>query len=891
MSDLWFIVLVLVAVIVPQAIALVLLRRAQARHRSPPPEELFHALFAPSSLAAALITLEGRVLHSNAALHRLIGQKAAMLQQRAVATLFDAEYQATINSWLATLQQERVCARLEIPSPSRAGTRSWLQLSADLVYDVAGTPHSVLLLAEDIGARKAAEQQLRSLVQQQNLVLHSMPDPFWFKDLDGRYVFWSKAFLAFHGLSDEHICGKTAHDIFPAERAADLGASDAKVMATRQPIRKEVMITVPLSGEQRWVDTAKALVYADDGQPIGVLGIIHDMTARKQAEDGLRHSRTQLELALWGADLGLWDWNIPGTHIETNAQLAHLLGLAESELSPVVEIWNTHTHPDDLPANQAAFAAAFAGQAEGIDIEFVHAIPRKDGAGSPPVAASSSVMRWATQCVWSASPATSPTGTPLKSSCKRAKPCCVAGATICPRATFIRSNTAPMASRVIVIGAAVLRLPPAGAQKMPTQTQTGSLSNCCLKIIRASSVGRPRSTIIHACLNLRAGRSILRASIAGCMCARRQKLSAMGVCSFTVLRSISPRASWPKQRSNNGCATLPCCTRSPRHLPVGLICPKALYRRLRCCAIRLVPVWWPCGTTNLPGTGCVRGHHTQMGRPRSRCVSRRSSCRYRCSIVPRRLCLRWPRIIPLLDGPAGPPGSTLLVPLRARNTLVGLLCIARITATEQFTSDAIALAQTVAGVLASALDNAHLFTQARTAAAEQERRRLARELHDSVSQALFAASRIAETLPQLWELDPDEGREALHNLHRFTTGALAEMRALLVELRPRTLAETALHETLAVLAPTARAHGVGDVQLALVPAPQLPPDVQVALYRIAQEALNNVIKHAQARSITVQLNVSPKHMPGERWQGTVELVVEDDGRGFTTAMGQARSSG
>jgi signal transduction histidine kinase len=233
------------------------------------------------------------------------------------------------------------------------------------------------------------------------------------------------------------------------------------------------------------------------------------------------------------------------------------------------------------------------------------------------------------------------------------------------------------------------------------------------------------------------------------------------------------------------------------------------------------------------------------------------------------------------DDRDGPPRQTVLVALRARNAFVGLLCIMAQTAERRFTPADVAFAQTVAGVLASAIDNAHLFAQARTTAAEQERRRLARELHDSVSQALFAASRIAETLPLLWELDPDEGREALAHLHRFTTGALAEMRALLVELRPPALVEAPLHETLAVLAPMARARGVEDVEVRLAPAPLLPPVVHVALYRVAQEALNNVLKHARATHVAVTLAVTPDYVPGEPWEGTATLVVADDGRGFT----------
>ena len=85
------------------------------------------------------------------------------------------------------------------------------------------------------------------------------------------------------------------------------------------------------------------------------------------------------------------------------------------------------------------------------------------------------------------------------------------------------------------------------------------------------------------------------------------------------------------------------------------------------------------------------------------------------------------------------------------------------------------------------LENARLYEEAEKNAAMAERGRLARELHDAVTQTLFSASLIAEVLPQIWEQDPEEGRRRLEDLRQSTRGALAEMRTLLLELRPTAL--------------------------------------------------------------------------------------------------------
>jgi signal transduction histidine kinase len=164
-----------------------------------------------------------------------------------------------------------------------------------------------------------------------------------------------------------------------------------------------------------------------------------------------------------------------------------------------------------------------------------------------------------------------------------------------------------------------------------------------------------------------------------------------------------------------------------------------------------------------------------------------------------------------------------------------------------------------------------LFERVQDAAALEERDRLAQDLHDSVTQAIYSASLIAETVPVIWAEDPEEGQRGLEQLQRYTQGALAEMRTLLLELRPLTLADQDLPTLLRQLESAMMGRMETVVTTTVVGDCAVPTDVKIALYRITQEALNNVVKHARARQATVTLRDDGLQ---------ITLSISDDGCGF-----------
>jgi signal transduction histidine kinase len=155
-------------------------------------------------------------------------------------------------------------------------------------------------------------------------------------------------------------------------------------------------------------------------------------------------------------------------------------------------------------------------------------------------------------------------------------------------------------------------------------------------------------------------------------------------------------------------------------------------------------------------------------------------------------------------------------------------------------------------------------------AAQEERSRLARDLHDSITQALFAAALKAEALTQD-DAIPEQAAGTAEAVRRLTRGALAQMRTLLLELRSESLTDVPIEQLLRTVVEATEGRGSVAVDLRLRCDCQPPPELHAAIYRVTQEALNNVTRHSGAARSSVDLQVE---------QSSVRLLIHDDGCGF-----------
>jgi len=236
--------------------------------------------------------------------------------------------------------------------------------------------------------------------------------------------------------------------------------------------------------------------------------------------------------------------------------------------------------------------------------------------------------------------------------------------------------------------------------------------------------------------------------------------------------------------------------------------------------------------------------------------------------------------------PNHPPMHSFLgVPVMTRGVAFGNLYLAEKQPAGGFTEEDEETVTLLAAQAAVAIENAGSVQRdalrRAVQAQEVERRRLARELHDETGQALTSI------LLGLAAVERSESAEAAHAaaaaLRELVVETLQNVRRLAVELRPSALDDFGLEPALRRLGQTVREGGLLDVQVeARLGAQRLPADVETALYRIVQEALTNVVKHAQAQHVSIVLT---------RKQGSVLVMIEDDGRGFDPTKPSAEGLG
>src|SRR3954454_17287241 len=227
----------------------------------------------------------------------------------------------------------------------------------------------------------------------------------------------------------------------------------------------------------------------------------------------------------------------------------------------------------------------------------------------------------------------------------------------------------------------------------------------------------------------------------------------------------------------------------------------------------------------------------------------------------------WPRAHPQMR-------SFLGVPIVARGGVIGAFYLPKKVGTDAFGDEDQQLIEMLAAHAAIAIENARLYERSRELTVVEERNRVARELHDSVTQNLFGVVLAAEAASTLMDRDPATARVQLQRVQELARAGMEELRSLIFELRPAALAAEGLAATLRKHVGVLRRVYDQDIALHVAGTPRLGGATDGDVLRIAQEAVNNALHHARASRIEVGLDAR---------NGTLVLTVSDDGVGFDPA--------
>ena len=225
--------------------------------------------------------------------------------------------------------------------------------------------------------------------------------------------------------------------------------------------------------------------------------------------------------------------------------------------------------------------------------------------------------------------------------------------------------------------------------------------------------------------------------------------------------------------------------------------------------------------------------------------------------------------------------SFLGVPVISKGQVIAAFYLTDKMGAEEFSEDEQGAIEMLAAHAAIAIENARLFERSRELSVVEERTRLARELHDSVSQTLFSMSLVADAAAALVERDPAKAKAQLEGLRDMARAATQEMRSLIFELRPADLDAEGLVPTLRKHLDVLRSVHTAEIEFKENGYHSLEPAVEREIYRVAQEAIGNALKHAKAGRIRVELGLA---------NGTANLTITDDGTGFDPEAPQARAT-
>lgn len=208
-------------------------------------------------------------------------------------------------------------------------------------------------------------------------IIRNLPDLVWLKDPDGIYLACNNRFEDFVGVPEQKIVGKTDEDFEDATWARLSWNQDQDAILKEYPSVLEEWTTFASDGHRELLEIHRLPLYAEQGELIGILGIGHNVTARRESEEKLQKSEERFSLAMRGANDGLWDWNLETDEVYYSPRWKSMLGYEDYELTDDLGAWENLVHPEDKARVLKLVQDYLGGNADSLDVEM--RMQHKDG--------------------------------------------------------------------------------------------------------------------------------------------------------------------------------------------------------------------------------------------------------------------------------------------------------------------------------------------------------------------------------------------------------------------------------------------------------------------------------------------------------------------------------
>ncbi|MHA1614832.1 MAG: PAS domain S-box protein [Candidatus Thorarchaeota archaeon] len=293
------------------------------------------------------IDTDGKLTHCNDYIAELFGYaKEDIIGQQMEMFVHPDSLEDVRLKFVQSLVTESTLAEgFEAMGVRKDGSTLHFHLTSTIIQTEGGVI-GIQSLLRNITNMKQMRDELREREVKYRNLLNNLPQRIFYKDVNSVYQTVNSAYANDLGLSPEFFVGKTDSDLFPEEQALRFYSSDKRVLESGQFEEYEGSYT--FNNNTIEVHIVKAPARDDDDNIVGILGIFWDITERKKIDDALRESEERLQLALKGADLGVWDWKADLDEFLFDERYAGILGYRVEEMGTSYEDWEKLVHPDDI---------------------------------------------------------------------------------------------------------------------------------------------------------------------------------------------------------------------------------------------------------------------------------------------------------------------------------------------------------------------------------------------------------------------------------------------------------------------------------------------------------------------------------------------------------------